>query len=75
MRQLLEMGAPTPQPTEPVEQYLSRALREGGFRRLPHPGNYVYAWWLGDRRMAPESFSVRRPYPPRVEQLELKEAA
>ena len=52
-RQLLAMGAPRRDPGETGASYVARALAGGGFRRIPHPGNLVYAWWLGDRRESP----------------------
>lgn len=51
--QLLELGAPDRQPFEGGRQYAERALREGQFRKVRHPGNHTYAWWLGDRRRRP----------------------
>ncbi|HYD02597.1 MAG TPA: hypothetical protein VEB22_15325 [Phycisphaerales bacterium] len=46
-RQLLEMGAPPRRPLEEGPAYVLRALREGPFRVVRHPGNHVYAWALG----------------------------
>lgn len=63
VRQLISMGAPAPLPLEAPERYLLRAVREGGFRRMPHPGNHVYAWWLGQRRAEPERLRAPMPYP------------
>lgn len=43
-RQLLAAGAPPRQLGEAGAAYVDRALKEGQFRRLRHPGNHVYAW-------------------------------
>lgn len=51
--QLRELGAPERQPFEDGKAYAERALREGGFRKVRHPGNHTYAWWLGARRARP----------------------
>ena len=45
-RQLLGMGAPTRKAGEGGREYVARALAEGPFRRLWHPGNHCYAWAL-----------------------------
>lgn len=45
-RQLLDLGAPARRPLEEGPAYVERALREGPFRRVRHPGNHVYAWPL-----------------------------
>lgn len=42
--QLLAAGAPARRPLEDGAEYVERALAEGPFRRLKHPGNHVYAW-------------------------------
>ncbi len=59
--QLRRMGAPERQPFEDPKAYAERALREGGFRKVRHPGNHTYAWWLGDRRARPAWQAL--PYP------------
>lgn len=46
MKQLESMGAPGRLPHEPADAYLKRALMEGRFRRLKHPGNHVFTWRL-----------------------------
>jgi len=51
--QLRAMGAPDRQPFEDATAYVRRAIKEGGFRRMQHPGNHTYTWWLGDRRQRP----------------------
>jgi hypothetical protein len=47
MRQLVDLGAPARFLFEDGASYVSRALREGSFRRVRHPGNHVFAWQLG----------------------------
>ena len=37
------MGAPARRPLEDARAYLARALAEGEFRRLRHPGNHVFS--------------------------------
>lgn len=44
MRQLVEMGAPARLPAEGGRAYVERALREGCFLRVRHPGNLAFAW-------------------------------
>jgi hypothetical protein len=51
--QLRALGAPNRRPFEDPKTYADRALTEGGFRKVRHPGNHTYAWWLGDRRRRP----------------------
>ena len=41
-RQLLAAGAPPRRPLEEPAAYVARALAEGPFRRVRHPGNHVY---------------------------------
>ena len=50
MRQLVDMGAPARLPFEDGGAYVRRALLDGGFRRLRHPGNFVFTWRLNRRR-------------------------
>lgn len=45
-RQLLLAGAPRRHTQEPGDAYVARALAEGPFTRIRHPGNHVYAWGL-----------------------------
>jgi hypothetical protein len=45
-RQLLSYGAPPRKPFESGVEYETRALREGPFKRVRHPGNFVYCWSL-----------------------------
>jgi hypothetical protein len=49
MRQLVEMGAPVRLPFEDGADYVRRALAEGEFRRVRHPGNFVFTWRLNRR--------------------------
>jgi hypothetical protein len=43
IRRLVAWGAPEPEPDEDIGEWVSRALRDGPFRRIKHPGNLVYA--------------------------------
>lgn len=49
MRQLVEMGAPARFPFEDGTAYVRRALLDGAFRRVRHPGNFVFTWRLNRR--------------------------
>lgn len=60
-RRLVAAGAPPRRPLESGADYVRRALEEGPFRRLRHPGNLVYAWAL--RRDAERGLSEALPYP------------
>lgn len=60
-QQLLACGAPKRRATESDRDYVTRALREGDFRRVPHPGNHTYSWWLGPKNRAPDWAAL--PYP------------
>lgn len=51
--QLRRLGAPERQPFEDPKAYAERALHQGGFRKVKHPGNHTYAWWLGEQRKRP----------------------
>lgn len=62
-RQLVEMGAPPRMPFEDGAEYVARALRSGAFRRLRHPGNYAFGWWLGHPRDNPLPLRGASPYP------------
>lgn len=46
MKKLLDLGAPSPWPGEDFGDWQLRALHEGPFRRVRHPGNFVYGWAL-----------------------------
>lgn len=62
-------GAPERRPLERGEDYVARAIAEGPFRRIRHPGNHAYAWPLGASRRARrdllESFAPALAYPKR----------
>lgn len=49
MRQLEGMGAPSRLPFEDGAAYVRRALDQGQFRRVRHPGNFVFTWKLRGR--------------------------
>ena len=49
---LLQMGAPRRLPGEADTAWVARALRDGPFRRLPHPGNLAYCWALDEEARA-----------------------
>jgi hypothetical protein len=80
-RRLVEAGAPARNPGETAGSYVDRALREGPFRKVKHPGNLVYVWAVGDRRRETlRGFGAAQPFPrrdtdPRSEQLALLAAA
>lgn len=59
--QLRAMGAPERLPFEGGREYAERALREGRFRTMRHPGNHTYAWWLGCTQTRPALQAL--PYP------------
>lgn len=65
---LQRAGAPARQPLEDPAAYVKRAIAEGPFRQVRHPGNHVYAWPLGDRRQRRdllEHFAPSQSYPKR----------
>lgn len=67
-RALVAAGAPERRPLEEPAAYVERALVEGPFRKIRHPGNHVYAWPLGDRRARHEvlkGFAGAQAYPKR----------
>lgn len=43
-RQMLTMGAPPRRAGEDGREYVRRALAEGPFRKVWHPGNHCYVW-------------------------------
>lgn len=45
-QQLLDMGAPRRVPNESDESYVRRAIEQGPFRRMKHPGNLAFGWDL-----------------------------
>ena len=65
-RQLLAAGAPERQFGEHPADYVRRALDCGAFKKVKHPGNYVYAWACGDkaeRRQGRERIGPSLEYP------------
>lgn len=63
-RRLLEAGAPPRRLGEAAAVYVRRALTEGPFRRVRHPGNLVYVWAVGaDRRVTERGFAPALDYP------------
>lgn len=55
------MGAPRRRPGESGSEYVRRALAEGPFRRVRHPGNFVYVWPLAPTVAA--ALPPALPYP------------
>ena len=49
---LVALGAPGPRPFEDPRAYIARALEDGPFRRVRHPGKHVYAWSLDGSTLA-----------------------
>jgi hypothetical protein len=49
MRQLKALGAPARRAGEEGRAYVARALNEGGFRKVRHPGNLTFTWRLDGR--------------------------
>jgi hypothetical protein len=63
-RRLVEAGAPVRRLGEDGADYVRRALAEGPFRRVRHPGNLVYAWAIGPAKKATaRGFADSKPYP------------
>jgi hypothetical protein len=60
-RLLLDAGAPRPRANEGPAAWVTRALQEGPFRRVRHPGNLVYVWALGGK---PARRAVELGFPP-----------
>ena len=70
--ELRRLGAPARRPHESGATYAARALREGPFRRVPHPGCHVYAWPLGSNRELRATLAARAlPRPTRPDPLPL----
>lgn len=62
--QLLAAGAPRRKRMEAGTAYVQRALTEGPFRKVKHPGNHAYVWALNRRhRLSKPAL----PYPKQVE--------
>jgi hypothetical protein len=59
--QLRALGAPEREPFEDGADYVARALAGDGFRRIKHPGNHAYTWWLGAKRDAPAIAGLAYP--------------
>lgn len=61
--QLVAAGVPAVLPGESGRDYVARALIEGPFRRVRHPGNLAYVWpsATGPRRVA-DTFPPALPY-------------
>ena len=49
---LIALGAPRPRLFERDEDYVARALADGPFRSVRHPGKHVYAWSLDGSALA-----------------------
>ena len=68
---LIELGAPRRRPLEGDADYVARALLEGPFTRVRHPGNHAYLWAVGDRReraRVQAGFLTGKAYP-KIERL------
>ena len=64
-RTLLAHGAPARRPMESDRDYAARAIAEGPFRRVRHPGNLAYSFPVGgkgQRRAVRAAFPPGRPY-------------
>jgi hypothetical protein len=57
-RALLELGAPARQLGEGDEAYVARALRDGPWRRVRHPGNLAYSWTLQATRRSANQLTL-----------------
>ena len=51
---------PKRQPLESGRAYVKRALAEGPFRCLRHPGNFRFGWAVGDRRQRRKALTLMR---------------
>lgn len=63
---LVAAGAPTPRPHEDGRDYVRRALQEGPFSKVRHPGNHAYLFAVGDRaarRVTARGFPEPLGYP------------
>lgn len=62
--QMVRMGAPRRRPGEADRDYVRRALEQGPFRQVKHPGNHVYAWAVGrDRQLTERGMAAALAYP------------
>lgn len=59
-RQLRAWGAPKRLPLESGRAFVRRALDEGPFRRMRHPGNLRFGWGVGDRRQRRQALHLMR---------------
>lgn len=64
--QLRALGAPARRPLEAGDAYVRRALSEGPFRAVRHPGNHVYAWGLDRLAVRALEAAAVLPYPKRA---------
>lgn len=65
-RRLISAGAPPRRFGEDPRDYVTRAVADGPFRRVRHPGNFVYLWSVGgrhDRQRLERGFAAALPYP------------
>lgn len=58
---LRRSGAPERNPLETGAAYVSRALSEGPFRKVKHPGNHAYTWPVGQHKRERRASGL--PYP------------
>lgn len=65
-RDLLAMGAPRMRRGEGAAAYIQRALSDGPFTSIRHPGNHAYAWGL-DRRAQRRLPKAAGAYPKAIE--------
>lgn len=65
-QRLLAAGAPVRHLFEPGPAYVARALQDGPFHKIRHPGNHAYVWPLGtrvERETLLARFAPARAYP------------
>jgi len=64
---LLELGAPARRFGEDPAEWVRRALSDGPFRKVRHPGNHAYLFAVGgskrQRRQTAKAFPPSLPYP------------